>query len=160
MKNQWHKAIFVGASLTISMICPDFARAECHAKDFNFDQMMSVSQELNDSTANLKALQAAGTGNGLLAVAIQIVDRSAVELALFAGYITIYTGLTNEIDRRVTNNFIGKTAGSSWNTAKGNADYLTLLATGIPQYGNDIRQARDRLRKFQSLFSCAANSSG
>jgi hypothetical protein len=143
--------------LAIGTIYSDVALADCHARDFNFDQMTAVSRELNDSTENLKALQAAGTGNGLLPVAIQIVDRSAVELLLFAGYITIYNGLTNEIDRKVTDNFIGKTAGSTLGTAKGNADYLTLVATGLPQYGNEIRQARDRLRKFQALFSCATD---
>lgn len=139
-KNQSNLAAYAAFGIVISVICS------------NFDQMMVVAQELNDPTANLKALQVAGTGNGLLPVAIQIVDRSAVELGMFAGYITIYAGLTNEIDLRVTDNFISKTAGSTWNMAKGNADYLTLVATGLPQYGNDIRQARDRLRKFQTLF--------
>jgi hypothetical protein len=57
-----------------------------------------------------------------LAVAIQIVDRSAVELAMFAGYLAIHTRLTNEIDRKVTDSFIGNTAGTTWNTAKGYAD--------------------------------------
>jgi hypothetical protein len=142
------------------MIYSDIALAECHARDFNFDQMMAVSQELNDSTANLKALLVAETGNGLLPVAIQIVDRSAVELLMFAGYITIYNRLINEDDRKATDNFISKTASSTWSTEKGNADYLTLVATGLPQYGNEIRQARDRLRKFQTLLSCAGDASG
>jgi hypothetical protein len=157
MKIQSRLATLGAALVAISVICSDIAVAECNARDFNFDQMMTVAQELNDSTANLKALQAAGAGNGLLPVAIQIVDRSAVELTMFAGYITIYAGLTNEVDRKITDNFIFKTAGSTWNMAKGNADYLTLVATGLPQFGNEIRQSRDRLRKFQTLFSCAAD---
>lgn len=152
-----HLTILGAVWISIGLVCSDVARSECHSKDFNFDRMMAVAQELNDSTENLKALQAASSGNGLLPVAVQIVDRSSVELTMFVGYITIYSGLTNESDRKFTDSFISKTAGSTGNTARGNADYLTLVATGTPRFANEIILARDRLRKFQALFSCAAD---
>jgi hypothetical protein len=118
--------------------------------------MMALAMELNDSSANLKALQAVGTGNGLLPVAIQITDRASVELSMFAGYISIYNQLTNAADRKATDDFIRDNAKVHWESAKGYADFLTLVATGLPTYGDEIRQARDRIRKLQTLFSCAS----
>lgn len=160
MKIQFRIVAHAALWIVIGVICSNYAWAECHAKDLNFEQMMAVVAELNVSTSNLQALQAlpgAATNNAILPVAIQITDRASVELSMFAGYIVIYNRLINAADRQFTEDFIKDGAGTKWKSAKEYADFLTRLATGLPQYGEEIRQARDRVRKIQNLFSCAAD---
>lgn len=98
--------------------------------------------------------------NGLLSVANQIADRSAVEGSLFSGYVFIYGQLVNEADRRTTDRFIQGTAEEMWKSSKGNADYLSVISPLVPGYGAEIMQARDRVRELQALFSCADEAVG
>jgi hypothetical protein len=134
------------------------ASAGCHAADFSVDRIVAIGNEVNTATANLKALQDAPGlkvgDTGLLALAVQMTDRSAVEVALFAGYLTIYSRLDHADDRSATDRLIESSAATSAQSLKGYADYLTVIATGVPQFGAEIRDARDRVRKLQGLFAC------
>lgn len=143
-------------------VCPAIAGGACHAKDLTFDQVITVVQGINEATRNLKALQDAepsDAGGLLLAIAYQVSDRASVEGSLAAGYWQLYDRLGTEADRTAADNIISNViAPSIWQAAKRYADYLTRLASGMPRFGAEIRDARDRVRKLETLFSCAGSS--
>lgn len=152
----------IGATTLLLGVCAE-ASAGCHAADLSVDRIAAVGSEVNTATANLKALQDApglkAGDTGLLALAAQMTDRSAVESAMFAGYLVIYSRLNHADDRNATDRFIESSAATSAQALKGYADYLTVIATGVPQFGAEIREARDRVRKLQGLFGCASATS-
>jgi len=138
--------------------------ADCHAKDLDQAQIRAVINEVNEATANLRALQtgsAVGPGaGGPLGVAIQVTDRAAAETALFVGYLQVYERLQLEADRTVTDVAIRVGAKTIWQASQGYADYLTVLANSLPQYAEELRHARDRVRKLTTMLRCAASGSG
>lgn len=162
-----NKATVLLRSATLALLLlsahSQLAVAACHATDFDLAAFSQVMGPLNDATTNLKALAASPTTNqgasGLLGVATQITDRAAVEGALFLGYIVIYDGLSTDSDKASTDRLISGFAHSSWESITGYADFLTVVASGLPQYAEEIRAARDRVRKLAGLFSCADDGS-
>jgi hypothetical protein len=147
-------------ALLIAAVCPHSAHAECHAKDFDVDQLKTVGGAVDDSKENLDALMSAASGTVallLLGTAKEDADRASEEATMFSVYLLIYRRLTNDADRRTVDDAIRVFAAVIWQSIKKNADSLTVVADKLPQYGAEIRAARDRVRKLQALFSCAAD---
>ncbi|MDA8363704.1 MAG: hypothetical protein M0Z84_07760 [Gammaproteobacteria bacterium] len=153
--NQWTlKAAIIMMMLGV---CTE-AQAGCHASDFNVNKMLAAINAVNAATLNLRALQGRpGISNDesdLLGISGQTTDRSAVGVTLFLGYIEIYGRLINEQDRLATDDVIANIASVEASSLKKNADFLTLIASGMPHFSGEIRNARDGVRKLQALFVC------
>jgi hypothetical protein len=95
---------------------------------------------------------------GHFAQAIQLTDRASVEGTMFAGYLIIYGRLTHDADRKSADEYISNAAKTMRESSTAYADHLTLVANAAPRYADEIRQARDRIRKLAAIFLCAAST--
>jgi len=156
--------VYLLLGLVVGALRSQAATADCVAKDFDQHQIFAAINEVNDSVANLRALQNSPTTDqtSILMLTIMAIttDRAAAETSLFAGYLTIYRGLVSNQDRVTTNNYIRAIAKVQFHSLKTYADYLTVNANNFPQYAGEIRHARDRVRKLMDMFSCADTGSG
>ena len=119
--------------------------------------MIDVIQPIGAATEKLKALQNSmpasarnASQDWLLTLAMAFTDRTAVKATMFTGYVIIYNKLINDADRQSVDAVIGTMSETALGSAKRYADYLTLLATGAPLYGEEIRQARNAVRAWQA----------
>jgi hypothetical protein len=151
-------------AVIVALTTSKVVQAECHAKNLDVAQITAVVGELNDSTSNMAVLKKAMTDpltadpGGHFAQAIQLTDRASVEGTMFAGYLIIYSRLTHDADRKSTDEYISNAAKTIRESSTAYADHLTLVASGTPRYADEIRQARDRIRKMAAIFLCAADA--
>jgi hypothetical protein len=157
MAKRLNRTSAFGALLLVWAAAP--ASAGCHAADFTVSQFLAAMRDVNAASEHLNALQVTPglpvREQGLLAIAVQMTDRSAREVSLFGGYLTIYSRLIHADDRSVTDDFIEFFAPTTWKALKNNADHLTVIAADVPRFGTEVREASDQVRKLQGIFACA-----
>ena len=153
----------VSAALLIFSVLAPMAHAKCQISDFNVDLLTTTLHEVGSAVENLKVLEASPldsnnrNGINVLPLAIQMSDRAASEGAMFGNYLLIYEQLLDKRDQDLTAAFILDVAKTSLTAMTSYGDFLTLLASSSPQrYAGEMREARDRVRKLQRQFACAA----
>lgn len=135
------------------------ANATCHAKDMDFATLMAVTRDLEDAVQNLTALKHETRNRdaaGLLSLTEAKTDGLVGAAAAFGNYLLIYGKMAADHDRGVVDGVIESAAELDYSGAKELADQLTNFATVAPLGAEEIRATRDRVRKVQSFFSCAA----
>lgn len=149
----------------ISVACPRLCEAKCHAADFDFRQIQAITNNSESSVENLAALIKSAPGTkanfsdamGLLAAA-KAVEADGKVVAYFASLLFIHSDVTTPADKGTVDKFIGMEAALIYRELQSDADFLTQSPPGATGYANDeIKDARDLIRKMKSLFSCAAD---
>lgn len=154
--------VVIGALVAVA--CPRLSEATCHATDFDLKQIQAIAKEVDSTKENLAALisvtpniRAATAEFAFLLGTAATVKGQGKLVVSFAFSLLIYSDMATAADRKTVDDYIGKQAAWIYRDTRSEADYLTPFASRSPNVGGEIREARDLVRKMQTLFSCAAD---
>jgi hypothetical protein len=143
--------------LVFAATAPQLAHGRCHAADFDYGQMSAVIKEVRASVENLVVLVEAAKKDEMAVVsnAMQVEQSAGDQVGLFSANLILYGHMTTAADRQSVDDMIGRMSVALLANMKSAGDFLTQAAALSALYGGEIREARDRVRKLQALFSCA-----
>ncbi len=142
------------------------SEAKCRAADFDTNQINVVTKEADSSVENLAALmeRAPAAANvrtidlvALMGAASDVKGQGKI-VAYFMALLLIRSDMATPADRRSVDDWIGNEAAVIYHDLQSEGDSLTQIPPGGWGYGKDeIKEARDLIRKMQALFACAAD---
>lgn len=153
------------AVTAIALACPQLSEAKCHASDFDPSQIQTILKEVEGPVENMAALmRSAPTAANVQAMDLVMLMGAARNVkgdgkivAYFMTLLLIRSDMATPADRRTVDDFIGMESTLIYRDLQTDGDALTQIPPGGWGYGKDeIKDARDVMRKMQALFACAA----